>query len=657
MIDLDVKAAPVSLELQLEVASAVIHMLVDVVDTEAPSVAELARRRAEALALLERLPVATAVVAPDFTPRHVNAPWRKLLALSASDPPLKVFPDSVRERVAEVARSGALVHVSEIAIELATRTIYCTVSMRPRRGPLGELLGVIVVCAEITDRVIAGKLGIDANALVWSGPLAGPGPSDYYNRSWCDYVGGRDEEFEGWSDVIADVDRPRVASAFAEAMRMRASTEIDARLRRVDGLYRWHRIQFRTDALDARWSGTAVDVHDTRDVETERSEGLGRERAAADDLQQANLLKDQFLAAVSHELRAPLTTMLLWEKVLRDETADAALRTRALDAIHQSAVIQTRLVADLLDVSRAAAGKLYVDLRPVDLDHLIAEALASADPAMRAKQISVERRGATGGGQVLADSIRLRQVLDNLFSNAAKFSGKGGHVVVTTLHRGRSVVLQIEDDGCGIAPEFLSGVFTPFTQYDDVLTRKESGLGLGLAIARELVQLHHGTLEASSAGHWRGTTFTLTLPGSKQPAPAAGRSASPPVLDCVRVLIIDDDPRVRDALALLLDRAGAVVDTAESAEIARAQIARAVPEALVCDIAMPGEDGYGFIKKLRASGSETPAIAVTAHASAGDARRSVAAGFDFHIPKPIDIDLLVTTIHELVSARRLRVST
>ena len=662
MIDVDVTAAPVSLQLQLEVASAVVDVLVEMVETEAPSVAELARRRTEALALLDKLPVAIAVVnAPDFAPRHVNAPWRRLLALSASDPPLKVFPSAVRERVAEVARSGALVHVSEIAIELASRTIYCTVTMRPRRGPLGELVGVIVVCAEITDRVIAGKLGIDAGALVWSGRRAGPGRADYYNQRWCDYTGRRDgaAEPEVWSDVIADVDRPRVASAFAEAMRLRVSTEIDARLRRADGLYRWHCIQFRTDALEGRWSGTAVDVHDTRDVELERSEGLGRERAAVNDAQQANLLKDQFLAAVSHELRAPLTTMLLWEKVLRDETSDARLRARALDAIHQSALMQSRLVADLLDVSRASAGKLYVDLRRIDLGDLIAQVLVAVDPVMREKDISVERRGEPLVGEVLADSARLRQVFDNLLSNAAKFTRTGGHVVVNTFHSGGSVVVQIEDDGCGIAPELLSAVFNPFSQYDDVLTRKESGLGLGLAIARQLVHLHHGTLEASSGGPGRGATFTLTLPRARSVGlltPTADITGAAK-LDRVRVLVIDDDARVRDALALLLGRAGAVVETADSAEAARAQLARGVPEALVCDIAMPGEDGYGFIKRLRASGSETPAIAVTAHASAGDARRSVEAGFDHHIPKPIDVDLLVATINELVSARRARVST
>jgi signal transduction histidine kinase/CheY-like chemotaxis protein len=578
--------------------------------------------------------------------------------LSDSEPPLQVFPAAVQERVAEVARSGAIDHVSEFAIELDTRTIYCTASMRPLRDSRGEPVGTIVVCAEITDRVIAGRLGIDVDALLWSGRASGPGPCDYYNQSWRDYTGRRDDraDSEAWNDVIAEAERSQVASAFAEAMRLRVSTEIEARLRRADGMYRWHHIQFRTDALEARWSGTAVDAHAKHEAETEHNASLERERTARNDAEQASLLKDQFLAAVSHELRAPLTTMLLWERVLRDETADAALRARALDAIHQSALLQSRLVADLIDVSRAATGKLCVDLRPLDLELVIADALVAAAPAMQAKRISLERRGGPLSVEVNADSGRLAQVLGNLLSNAAKFTNTGGHVVVRTFHSGGSIVIEIEDDGCGIDPEFLPGVFTPFSQADDLLTRQESGLGLGLAIARQIVELHHGTIEASSPGHGHGATFTLTLPDGRR----THSLASPPGivrplrLDRIRVLVIDDDPRVRDALALLLDRAGAVVETAESAEVARACIAHG-PEALVCDIGMPGEDGYGFIRKLRAGGSETPAIAVTAHATAEDAQRSLDAGFDLHIAKPIDMDLLVATIQSLVSERRARV--
>jgi CheY-like chemotaxis protein len=213
-------------------------------------------------------------------------------------------------------------------------------------------------------------------------------------------------------------------------------------------------------------------------------------------------------------------------------------------------------------------------------------------------------------------------------------------------------VIDIQDTGRGIAPEFLPRLFEPFSQTDDSLTRQAGGLGLGLAIAKQLVALHGGDLTATSPGPGRGATFTLTLPiaaarGAPLPQTRITRASK---LDRVRILIVDDDPRVRDALALLLDRVGARVDIADSAESARARVVLHRPEILVCDIAMPGEDGYSFIRRLRASGEKTPAIALTAYAMESDAKQALAAGYDLHLAKPVDFDRLVENIRELVAS-------
>ena len=406
----------------------------------------------------------------------------------------------------------------------------------------------------------------------------------------------------------------------------------------------------------------AVDFVRTRASDLERSKAIDAERAARTDAERANRLKDQFLAAVSHELRTPLTTMMLWEKVLRDASVHDELRTRALDVIHQSAMAQSRLVGDLLDVSRAISGKLFIDLRSVDLAHLLSAAIDEIRPAAETKRVSVERAFEIELPEVIGDASRLRQVFDNLLSNALKFTPAGGRVMVAARREGSSMVVTIRDTGRGIAPEFLPRLFEPFSQTDDALTRAEGGLGLGLTIAHQLVVLHDGTLSAASEGPDRGATFTVSLPLTTQrtAGPLPVGPAKGPALHGVNVLVIDDDARVRDALALLLGRAGATVETADSAATARTIRTRFPAHVLLCDIAMPGEDGYHFVTKLRASevstkevsfggGYRTPAIALTAHATPADVRRALAAGFDLHVAKPIDMDLLVASICDLVS--------
>jgi signal transduction histidine kinase/CheY-like chemotaxis protein len=426
------------------------------------------------------------------------------------------------------------------------------------------------------------------------------------------------------------------------------------RLRRADGEYRWHQIRFSRSATDPRVFAAAIDLDDVG-VPGDSADAQNAEQAARGNAELTLQLKDRFLATVSHELRAPLTTMLLWEKVLRDDSADADLRRNALDAIHQSAMTQSRLVGDLLDVTRASHGKLHVDLRPLDVARVVHAVIDEIQPATTEKSITVELVVGDGAMLIDGDQTRLHQVLDNLLRNALKFTDVGGRVRVELQRTESEVTLTVSDTGRGISKEFLPGVFEPFSQLEDSLTRSEGGLGLGLTIARELVLLHHGRIDVASPGLGQGTTFTVTFPANKARRPTAPAQRSRrTALSGLRLLVVDDDSRVRAALGVLLARAGATVETAGSADAARDVLARESFDALICDVAMPIEDGYAFMRALRTSGCSTPALALTAYATAADARTARAAGFDVHLAKPVDLEHLVSSVHAAVEGRMSR---
>ncbi|MEO8844077.1 MAG: ATP-binding protein [Kofleriaceae bacterium] len=582
---------------------------------------------------LDELAFPAAVFGSSSIPDDTNAAWRARFGVGPC-------PDALHARVRATLATGIEHHDAELVVPTIYPT-YLAVTLHRRRS--GD--AVIAACADITDATLLDRLGCGADALVWSGPRRGT--ADYFSRAWCNYTRGEDSTTRTWQYSIDPGDVERSTYAFGEAARRRSSSPIEVRIRRSDGLVRWHLLRFTTIGEDPRWYGIATDIDDARNRWSE--ENLAYERAARADAEHANAMKDQFLAAVSHELRSPITTMLLWERILRDPSSSAALHATAIDAIHQSAETQARLVGDLLDVSRAISGKLHIDATAVDLDGVLDAAIASIMPIAVAKRIVIERHPGAPVGPVLGDRTRVRQILDNLLSNAVKFTASPGHVLVAATRETDVVAIDIADSGRGIAPEFLPKLFEPFSQSDDVLTRHAGGLGLGLAISRQLATLHQGTLTARSLGADRGATFTLTLPCTQRPAVVQVPSASH-ALTRIRVLVVDDDPRVRDALAVLLDRAGAVVITADSAATARVRIADEAPHALVCDLAMPDEDGYSLLRELRAAGSTIPAIALTAHASLADVQRSRAAGFEVHLAKPVDIAELVENIDQLVHA-------
>jgi signal transduction histidine kinase/CheY-like chemotaxis protein len=378
------------------------------------------------------------------------------------------------------------------------------------------------------------------------------------------------------------------------------------------------------------------------------------------DAQEANRAKDQFLATVSHELRTPLTAILGWTRMLRSPQLDEDRRRRGLETIERSARAQTQLIEDLLDISRIISGKMRLEPRPIDPADPIEAAFEAVLPAAEAKNVRMTRVLATNAGPIVADPDRLQQVVWNLLTNAVKFTPKGGSVKVHLRRDESSAEITVSDTGQGIPTAFLRHVFELFRQADAEFTRKHGGLGIGLAITRHLVELHGGTIAVHSEGEGHGATFTVRLPlGPLRVRPEApeidpsptGELHCPVELAGLRVLIVDDEPDVRELLTAVLDRCKAVVFAAASVHEALALLQQHRPDVLVSDIGMPGEDGYALIRQVRAlpaeAGGKIPALALTAYARMEDRTRALLAGFQMHVPKPLDPTELVVVLANL----------
>ena len=409
----------------------------------------------------------------------------------------------------------------------------------------------------------------------------------------------------------------------------------------------------------------------------ELRQALAAQRATAETLvaarraaEQANRAKDDFLATVSHELRTPLSAILLWANILRGHRLEPKQLEEGLATILASAKSQQKLIDDLLDTARIAAGKIRLNPQDVDVGALAVAAAETILPAAEAKGVSVETEGQGGGIVVSADADRLRQVLWNLLTNAVKFTPAGGRVRVKVEADGASARLRVVDTGQGIGAGFLPRVFEPFTQADAGDPRHPGGLGLGLAIAKNLVELHGGTIRAESPGPGRGATFTVELPlrdaspaapGAAAPtaAPARSDDAGRPALGGTRVLLVEDDAATRGGLVAVLEHAGGEVVAVESVAAALEAFARARPDVLVSDVGLPDGDGYGLVRKIRAaeaaSGGRTPAVAVTAYAGGRDHQLALEAGFDTHLPKPADPAELLEVIANLAAAAGARI--
>jgi PAS domain S-box-containing protein len=402
------------------------------------------------------------------------------------------------------------------------------------------------------------------------------------------------------------------------------------------------------------WVAVVTDISERKRMERERDLLLEREHEARARAEEASQLKDEFLATISHELRTPLNSILGWASLLRAGNLGEKDALQAIETIERSARAQAQLIEDLLDVSRIITGKLRLDVRPVMVASVVESAITSVTPTADAKGVRIQAVLDPNAGPVSGDAARLQQVAWNLLSNAIKFTPRGGRVQVRVERINSHIEIIVSDTGQGIRPEFLPHVFERFRQGDGGTARPQSGLGLGLAIVRHVVELHGGRVTADSPGEGQGATFAVRLPlmvvhprkdKEERVHPRAAVSTTPsldgrPNLTRVKVLVIDDEPDTRKLLRTVLEQCGAEVYDAGSAEQGLKTAKEWRPSIVVSDIGMPGEDGYQFIQRFRMwereSGSWTPAVALTAYARTEDRVRALAAGYQIHVAKPIE---------------------
>ncbi len=429
----------------------------------------------------------------------------------------------------------------------------------------------------------------------------------------------------------------------------------------------------RGDLVHTQWSlsapvgpslrvATAIDVSERHDLEQRRHELLEREQAARVQAERHSRTKDDFIAVLSHELRTPLNAIVGWVHILkrRGVTPEGL---KGLDAIERNVKTQARIISDILDVSRINSGKLQLDRQWLDPAELVLGSLASLSSTTDERGIVVETEVEGAHARAFLDAARYQQILWNLMTNAVKFSPEGGRVQVTLARRGDRLLLQVRDFGAGITPEFLPHLFDRFTQSDSPGNRRHGGLGLGLSIVKHLVDLHGGQVGAVSAGPGHGTLMWVDLPAVG--GPAAGAPPAPEAageeeiaetghtLDGIQVLVVEDDPEAREMMAIVLGDRGATVRMAADYDGALAEMRLAPPHVLVSDIGLPGQDGYELARAVRAldrEGARLPLIALTAFARPEDQRKSMEAGFDVHLAKPLKPHLLLGAIAQLLPA-------
>jgi signal transduction histidine kinase/ActR/RegA family two-component response regulator len=420
--------------------------------------------------------------------------------------------------------------------------------------------------------------------------------------------------------------------------------------------------------LQQKAESLEAEVKERRQVEERLRLALVGEQMARAEAETANRMKDEFLATVSHEIRTPLNAIIGWSHLLRTGRLDEATAARAMETIDRNAKSQAQLIEDILDVSRMITGKLRLNNEPVDIASVINAAIDSVQLAINSKDLKLEITLDPSARHTLGDASRLQQVVWNLLANAIKFTPSGGRIEVKVERAGRNLQIRVSDAGQGIDTDFLPFIFDRFRQADGTTTREHGGLGLGLAIVRHLVELHGGTIKADSAGKGKGATFIINLPlapqdstrrrnviGSLQASEGSqGTVISLPSLDDVKVLLVDDDPDTLQILSVMLAESKAGVQTAASASEALEILEWYQPDVLVSDLAMPGEDGFSLIGKIRALAggkvTQIPAVALTSYVRVEDRARALSAGFNMFVPKPVEPEELVTAIANLVEA-------
>ena len=489
------------------------------------------------------------------------------------------------------------------------------------------------------------------------------------NQRACELYRLSRAEFIGLSLETVSKDLPLSKSRVKQTLESEAPLHFETAHYRKDGSEMF--IEVNASVVNYK-GGRAIlvinrDITDRKLAQQERERLLANEQAARAEAQAANRIKDEFLATISHELRTPLTSILTWGHMLRTGQLDEAATIRALQAVERSARAQAKLIEDILDVSRIVSGKLKLDIRPTDLLSIIASAIELARPAINTKGIDLQVNVDASVGQIQGDPDRLQQVVWNLLSNAAKFTDPGGRIEVKLERADEHALITVSDTGQGISPEFLPYVFDRFRQAENLLTRRHGGLGLGLAIVHHLVEMHGGTVQAESAGEGQGAVFTVKLPLTESRSLAdieaaevehmiggaeCGSFNSSSLVKGLRVMLVDDDAATREAILAMLEQGGAEVTACSSAAEAMEMMQVCRPHVLVSDLAMPDEDGYSLISKVRAlsriQGGQVPALALTAHVRTEDRLKALSSGYQLFMPKPVEVNELLVSIAALV---------
>jgi len=582
-------------------------------------------------------------------------------------------------------------HYETVRVRKDGKHIDISLTVSPIKGPKRQIIGASKIARDITEQRQARraldeaserlKLALTAARLGdWSwdaktdvvtmsetaASILGITPGHYMTRTIM-------------RDLLHEEDREPSRLAIENALAQHRDYDIEYRVIRANGSEVWvsskGRGIYAANGSVAGMLGFVQDISTRKHNEEmlrEQAEALRTlnefsktaraeaERAAAENerlyrqAEESSRLKEEFLATISHELRTPLSAILGWARMLRLGQLSSENTAKALDTIERNARAQAQLVDDLLDVSRIITGKLRMDVRPVDPNSFIDAAVEAVKPAAEAKAVRVQKVVDTGAVSIPGDPVRLQQVVWNLLSNAIKFTPRGGRVQICSERVDSHLEIIVSDTGQGISPDFLPHVFDRFRQADQKTSRQHGGMGLGLAIVRHLVELHGGTVQASSDGEGKGATFTVTLPitpvyqvdssgGRVHPAardllPAAELTDR---LDGLTILIVDDEPDTRELLKQGLEYCGAKVRLAGSAAEAMDELIVSVPDILISDIGMPGTDGYDFIRQVRgmpsARGSKVAAIALTAYTRIEDRLQALRAGYDMHVPKPVEL--------------------
>ncbi|MEA2710745.1 MAG: hypothetical protein QOF78_3346 [Phycisphaerales bacterium] len=589
---------------------------------------------------------------------------------------LIIPPDRRAEETQILARLRAgerIDHFETVRVRKDGRLVYVSLTVSPVRDRDGRIAGASKIARDVTlvkeyERRIADFVENATVGLHWVGP---DGIILWANRCELEMLGYTKEEYVGRHIAEFHADAPVIEDILSRLTRGEKLLNYPARLRSKDASIRHVLISSCVRFENGEFKNTQCFTRDVTALmlaQQERDQLLERERTARIEAERASRMKDDFLATLSHELRTPLNAILGYAQLMRSGQVAGAELPEALEIIERNARTQTQIIEDLLDLSRIISGKIRLDVQRVDLAAVVTSAMETLKPAADAKGLRLTGVLDPLVGPVRGDPSRLQQVIWNLLSNAIKFTPKGGKIQVALERVNSHVEIVVSDTGEGIEPQFLPHVFDRFRQADPSSTRRYGGLGIGLSIVKQLIELHGGEVRAKSPGRGQGATFIVSLPLSvttheeTERERAHPKAASRPANACddidlagVRVLVVDDEPDARTLIARILKSCGAEVITAASVSEALEQIRREPPHVLISDLGMPDHDGYELIRAVRAlppgsaagAGGDIPAAALSAFARSEDRRRAMMAGFQTHVAKPVEPAELLAVVASL----------